>query len=288
MLPDFKANQPFGKPGSSSRLVLRQEDADLLNAVIGELRRAGNLTGTPPVYIDSTASERRIALAGQKGFSALLSGSTSPYSFAEQDATAGGGWAATPGGRTGTNTAYELNAKASLGGKVVWLEPGYPDDYRFQYVMTSATPGIPVPGCCGSNNVPAVLTATLQSGSGFTGWSLNCPAAPLAIPCTYNAHGLYGAGWYNLMCRDTITPNQDIYLVILATTLPCTFHIYFGSQNLTTGSPGPISPQFYSFVPSDPGNTCGSGTTGAGFNMPYCTQWVGSTGSGTNRCLLSG
>lgn len=68
---------------------------------------------------------------------ALLSGSSSPYSFVEVDESTSGAFATRGVGDSGTANAYEINSVAGLGGKVVslvWTEAG---DWRFQYVRVA-------------------------------------------------------------------------------------------------------------------------------------------------------
>lgn len=65
---------------------------------------------------------------------ALLSGSTSPYSWVEVDEAAGGTFATRGVGDSGTSDAYEINGKSGLGGKVVSLTWTAVGDWRFQWV----------------------------------------------------------------------------------------------------------------------------------------------------------
>lgn len=94
------------------------------------------------------------------GFYALLSGSSSPYSWTEQQGLSGGVWQARV--LAGMTNAYEVNGVGSLNGKWVWLEPGYPGDYRFQYIATgsgSGPPFITLTGCA-CTMVPGTLYMT--------------------------------------------------------------------------------------------------------------------------------
>ena len=70
---------------------------------------------------------------------AVLSGSSSPYSWTEEIGGSAGTWSAYVA--SGTSNAYEVNGTGSLDGKKVLLYPGYDasgaDDWRFQYIGTT-------------------------------------------------------------------------------------------------------------------------------------------------------
>jgi hypothetical protein len=83
----------------------------------------------------------QIAFQADGNFPAKLSGTASPYSFAEVYGTAGGAWAVLAGGRSGTTNAYEYNAKASLANKVVMLKPHWPGAYKFSLPRKPAGSG---------------------------------------------------------------------------------------------------------------------------------------------------
>jgi hypothetical protein len=95
------------------------------------------------------------------GFYAKLSGATSPYSWTELQGQSIGAWQNRV--LTGTTNAYEVNSVASLNNKIVWLEPGFAGDYRFQYVGngTGSGSGISLFGCA-CTSIPSTLTVTLS------------------------------------------------------------------------------------------------------------------------------
>ena len=127
-----------------SRLIARNRDftpgsradtftaADWL-AILGRLERRAYPRVVPPL----TSPERGVIdLQIPEGTWATLSGSGSPYSWAEVQGVSGGTWGARVS--SGTANAYEANAVGGLAGKTVWLEPGWPGDYRFQMVAAGA------------------------------------------------------------------------------------------------------------------------------------------------------
>lgn len=140
--------------------------------IVRRIEAAGKLTGAAPVRLEPKKSARIMSIDHTQGFYATLSGSTSPYSFTEKYGSSGGTWST--GVRTGTSNAYEVNGTASLNGKTVWLEPGYPGDYRFQYISNSSTTAtwtITVLGCTGSGY--AGVTVTVVHGGGTVSGTTN-------------------------------------------------------------------------------------------------------------------
>src|SRR5688500_15147850 len=94
--------------------------ADGFNAVAEALEAFLNLdvpTGGS-LRLDSSPNGKVLMLCAPREVMALLSGSSSPYSWQEVEATASGAWA-TFGVRAGTNDAHEINSLPNLGGKVV-------------------------------------------------------------------------------------------------------------------------------------------------------------------------
>jgi hypothetical protein len=79
------------------------------------------------------------------GFWAVLSGSSSPYSWttASEDISSSLiSWTQNPNGATGTNSAYEINGISGLDTKTVWIEPGQiVGRYQFQYSRQHGTAG---------------------------------------------------------------------------------------------------------------------------------------------------
>jgi hypothetical protein len=172
MLPTFRPGESFGLPSVDGLIRLRTSDAARLNALKAEIRRLGKLTATPPLYLSDEPPGRNLSLKGNSGFYAKLSGASSPYSFVEQVGTAGGTWAAAVGGNVGTANAYEVNGVAGLANDIVWLESGYPGDYRFQWV-SFATPcsgnfQFGLTGC-GAAVPGATITLTLGGTTVATG-----------------------------------------------------------------------------------------------------------------------
>lgn len=114
--------------------------------IAARLESARTLSAVPPLVVPEP---RTLALSLPEGFWAELSGASSPYSWAEKQGDTGGTWAA--GVRSGATNAYEVNGVGGLGGKTVWLGPGWPGDYRFQWVANGAGggpgDGVGLPGC---------------------------------------------------------------------------------------------------------------------------------------------
>lgn len=109
--------------------------ADLFNEVSERLERFANLsTSNPYIRLWDGPYGKSIALALPQQTWALLSGSSSPYSFTEVRDGPGGTWVSMPNGDSGTSNVYEINGKSGLAGKVVpitWTAAG---DWRFQWV----------------------------------------------------------------------------------------------------------------------------------------------------------
>ncbi len=132
--------------------------------ILTRIEKRKRLTVTPPL-IQINDKPMTIDLAKPERFYAILSGSTSPYSFAEKTAAPSGAW--TTRVRTGTSNAYEVNGVAGLGGKAAWLRPGSPGDYRFQMVQVGTSTGGgtgSLPGCICSAP-PETLAMTVSNGS---------------------------------------------------------------------------------------------------------------------------
>lgn len=128
------------------------------NDIVSGIESRRNLEVVPPL-VRFASEPDIIGISWPIGFYAKLSGSSSPYSFTEQYGTSGGAWSNSV--RTGTTNAYEINGTASLNNKVVWLEPGFPGDYRFQYLGAGTGGGGTgsFPGCTCATP-PATLTMT--------------------------------------------------------------------------------------------------------------------------------
>lgn len=98
-------------------------------------------TGTA-APLGAVSSALGLALQDQRtpAIAARLSGSGSPYSWQEVYATAGGGYAALAGGRSGAANCYEVNGAGGLDGQVVAIVPTEAGDYRFQLLRTGGVP----------------------------------------------------------------------------------------------------------------------------------------------------
>jgi hypothetical protein len=126
------------------------------------------LSVAPPLSLSLQGGSPLISLVEPATFWGTLSGTTSPYSVAEAVGTAGGAWAALSGGRAGTSNAYEANAVAGLGGKVVLLSEGVPGDYRFLYARAGVV-GTPAPTSCGCGPTPTTFHAVATYVRGIAG-----------------------------------------------------------------------------------------------------------------------
>ncbi|WP_406699222.1 hypothetical protein V5E97_10130 [Singulisphaera sp. Ch08] len=122
------AKLPHVKPGDPI-------EADLFNAIAEKLEQFANLAVTGRyLRLWSSPTGKCLALAFPQPTWAMLSGSSSPYSFQEVRDAAGGTWEVMVNGDSGTANVYELNDKPGLAGKVVpitWTAAG---DWRFQWV----------------------------------------------------------------------------------------------------------------------------------------------------------
>jgi hypothetical protein len=97
-----------------------------------DMRRQASkgLTVSAPLELQEGSTGRHLALPVRGGFWAVLSGASTPYTYQEQRLV-DGVWQ--DGTREG-DTAHEVNGVDGLAGNRVWLEPGGPGDYRFQWV----------------------------------------------------------------------------------------------------------------------------------------------------------
>jgi hypothetical protein len=124
---ELRPGDAFGYRGADGVQRLGPRSAAWLDAAAARTR-AGTpaLPGLPGSGLDPGDRRRPVM--------ARLSGSTSPYSWAEvypdPDAP---GWLTHPAGRGGAANAHEVNAVAGLGGRVAELRPGGPGDWRFQH-----------------------------------------------------------------------------------------------------------------------------------------------------------
>lgn len=139
----------------------------LLNRIVDQFERFANLsTNSPYIRLWDGPYGKSIALALPAQTWALLSGSSSPYSFTEVRDGPGGTWVSMTNGDSGTSNVYEVNSKSGLAGKVVpitWTSAG---DWRFQYIAY-APPTFAwtfnVFGCAGTG-IAGALIELKQSG----------------------------------------------------------------------------------------------------------------------------
>jgi hypothetical protein len=234
--------------------------ADEYRQLVAEIDRRHRLHVAAPL---SLPAERTIALDLVDGFMATLSGSSSPYSFQEVYGKTGGTWADRV--RTGTGNAYEVNSIANLGGKTAWLEPGFPGDYRFQWVAGPSTPQR-----CHCSGIPDTLFLTIPAGAA-TFWglastlvTLTWTATPGAWfgPCMshtfFNSSGGIFSVFFSrfiLFCAGSTPGNMN-----LDVTNTCSFTSGI-NHSLATATASPCGPSFlWSGVNSDVTNPSDNGT----------------------------
>lgn len=137
----------------------------LLNRLVDQFERFASIrSGSPYVLISDGPDGKHLALDLPVPTWALLSGSTSPYSWTEVYEGPSGTWPAMPSGDSGT--AYESNGKSGLAGKVVpitWTAAG---DWRFVY-LGYAPPTVSwkfrINGCTTATGVPGATIELYQS-----------------------------------------------------------------------------------------------------------------------------
>jgi hypothetical protein len=242
-MPSDKRPQPGGKIDLT---------ADDFNSMVARIKARQSLVAAAPLVI---ASDRptTIMASFSKGFYAKLSGSTSPYSFTEQYGAAAGTWANHV--RTGTTNAYEVNGTGSLNNKLVWLEPGYPGEYVFQYLGAGSGGGGgsgAFLGCtCGT--APSTLYMTVTP-SGCSDTLLNdCDLVYGPTPSGLSSLGL-GANCYlsSTTFPDAQTGDDFYYYLSCFSNI---FRISRVFEFSIYGSPflGPVAYHWYVGLP---GNTC--------------------------------
>lgn len=154
----------MAEPDVSKGVPTESLTAEWYNRAVAKIKAIADVKGSHPIVVDR--KERTVVRIDRtQGFFATLSGSSSPYSFTEKYGSSGGGW--TTGVRTGTTNAYEANGTSGLSGKTVWLEPGWPGDYRFQYVGAANPTGpctwaVTVNGCY---TIYSGVTVTVTQGA---------------------------------------------------------------------------------------------------------------------------
>lgn len=250
----------------------------LLARIVGRFTRFDNIrSDSPYIRITDGPNGKDLALDLPQPTRALLSGSTSPYSFTEVRDGPGGTWVSMPNGDSGTSNVYEVNGKSGLAGKVVpitWTSAG---DWRFQWVGY-APPTFAwtfnVFGCAGTGLAGAtielyqsgVLIDSCTTGDGTGGTTLgrcilNVPAGTYDIVIT----GPAGAGFATNTSSASISATKTTNTTLTADTgagfacwsccnvpLPPALH--------STDSDGPITLTL-SFVLGNPVYSLASTTT---------------------------
>lgn len=151
----------------------------LLDRIVDQLERFHNLrSGSPYILVSDGPNGKLLDLDLPAPTWALLSGSTSPYSFTEVRDGPAGTWVSMANGDSGTSNVYEANGKSGLAGKVVpitWTSAG---DWRFQWVgygfncgwrfVTTGCLGDPLEGCLVEIRQSGVLIDSCTTAAGGT------------------------------------------------------------------------------------------------------------------------
>jgi hypothetical protein len=168
-LPDPRPGDPIDLSAADMRA--------LVDAARGRAR--------PPVAPPLEWANDALHLSYAPPITAILSGSSSPYSWTEKYGTAAGGWSTRV--RTGTTNAYEVNSVANLGGKLERLHPDGFGGYRFQHVGSGTAPPV---GC--------TVTVHLQdraTGAGLAGGAVTIRRLGVVVATgTTNSSGDYAVG----------------------------------------------------------------------------------------------
>jgi hypothetical protein len=183
-------------------------DSNWFRTLAAAARRRLRLSVLPPLTIAKMGGGQVIGMADVRPIKAQLSGSTSPYSWVE----------VSPGTRSGTGNAYELNAKSGLGGTIQWLNQSSIRDYDFQAVTKCNTippppcsTGVTVFGCCASRGVWfPVVGATVTLTLGATTVSTCTTDSNGTCTLTYTSAGTYtitvtATGWQSASYTFTCT-----------------------------------------------------------------------------------
>jgi hypothetical protein len=218
LLEPSRKGDRFGTRDAKGRLILDADAAAQLNAIRAELKRLDRFAASPPLVYSSDAAGRRWELSRPPSVYAKLTGSSSPYSWAEATRSASGVSSLVSGGRSGT--AYEANSATGLGGTYATLDwTPAAGDWRFQATRDAGTGGGITNGHgCGSicGSFPASITITPQPGNGGSPWDVTtvlnftttgpAGAAPALFTAGENStfcwwsdlipRGGAGEGWY--------------------------------------------------------------------------------------------
>lgn len=234
---ELKPGEPFGYRDAAGVPRVGSRSAAWLGGAAAAARRAS--PGVPG--LDATGLD---PADGRRPIMARLTGSSSPYSWAEvYPDPAGSGFLAHPAGRAGTSNAYEANAVSGLGSRVVRLRPGAGGDWRFQHVRMGTIETVPAPCCEG--NIPTTLYykwSYQTVGRSRVGGGVLCPSIITTInvttTLTYTASyafpftGITGRAWIG--CEQRIEQAKDFGTVctssptFMAYTDDAAVRSYFG------------------------------------------------------------
>ena len=202
---------PFVRPDD----LIETMTAGQYNARNEEIERRSRLSVGGGLRSSAGPGGRSISMSRPDAFWARLGGSANPYAFEQVALQSDGTWATVVGGFSGDGTpggvrAYEVNSVNGLHGKVAWLTPGYPGDYRFQHVAAGGgyTPpiSITVPGCF-CTAIPVSLSLTVAYGPGVSAATYghryqDCTLqyydnAAYGLPPYMPGSSFPGPGWYS-------------------------------------------------------------------------------------------
>jgi hypothetical protein len=233
-------------PDVSKGAPVESLTAEWYNQAVAKIKAIADVKGSHPIVVDR--KERTVVRIDRtQGFYATLSGSSSPYSFTEKYGSSGGGWST--GVRAGATNAHEANRTSGLNGKTVWLEPGWPGDYRFQYV---AAGGGPITGGslnnCDCPTPPATLTMTLSGTcTNFQSATITWRSAPPSLSAIFGSASVY-------LSEDTYTDDVGEYYWYLHcfTTL---FYLSKAYESSIFGGPL-LDTNWFNWTIGLSGNTC--------------------------------
>jgi hypothetical protein len=169
----YRPREPIGTVdgggGGGGRIVLDEEAASGLNAILAEIRRIGRVSVAPPLEFGSGGAGGHWGLSRPSAIYAQLSGDGSPYRWAEARRTPGGGSALLTGGRVGT--AYEANGASGFDAEFATIRWTMAGDWRFQVARTGEAGdgiGLTVEICCGFPylHFEGAITVTLTGSDG--------------------------------------------------------------------------------------------------------------------------
>lgn len=185
----------FGLRDRRGRLVLDRDAATELNGIVAELKRLGKVSVEAPLVYRDDASGRNWGISRPTRLFVKLSGTTSPYTWAEAQYDPAGTSSLVSGGRTGT--AYEANALGGLGGQYVTIDWTPAGDWRFQ-IARSGPPRIPLSGCCvAQGGLPPVINLTVNSGSGAGYTPATLTHGPKPSGVTFVSGTACDPGWWS-------------------------------------------------------------------------------------------